>query len=341
MKSLRIMNFFRSATARLALSYLAIIMAMSLSYSLVLYSTSTHEFDRQVPPLSFYGNQTNGPMPRMNNEIDQFLRQRIREGKSSLLEGLIFLNILMLLGGGVVSYYLARLSLRPIEKAMQSQSRFVSDASHELRTPLTAIQTANEVALRREHLSVSDAKKIIHSNVEEVTKLKTLTDGLLTLVKQDNQQIIATEVSLHEIASEALGQIVRQATQKKITVDDEAPDLHLLGDRQSLIQLLVILLDNAVKYSPENSHIHLTGFQKGKFGFLSVRDEGPGIRATDQQHIFERFYRANLSRSKDNHDGYGLGLSIAQKIAEQHHGKISVESTLGKGSTFTVMIPIV
>lgn len=339
----RTINFLKSSTVRLALSYLAIIMVMSVGFSIVFYYTSSSQLSRQLPPGSFYdtvfGGRGNGFDSRDN--IDQFLRQRIGEGQSDLLMKLIWLNLLLGLGvGSVISYFLARYTLRPIEEAMETQSRFVSDASHELRTPLTAIQAGNEVFLRRKQITVAEAKKVIESNVEEVSKLKKLSDGLLTLARQDNSRVIVKPVSMQNIVSESLNQVVDLAMQKEIKVNDSVPDFKILAEKQEILQVLVILLDNAIKYSEEGSNIYLEGHKKGNYGYVSVRDDGPGIRASDQAHIFERFYRANTARTKNQHDGYGLGLSIAKKIVERNHGKISIESILGKGSTFTIKMPL-
>ena len=143
------------------------------------------------------------------------------------------------------------------------------------------------------------------------------------------------------MVSEAMNQVITQATIKDVAVQDEIPKLKVLGDRPTLIQATVILLDNAVKYSHEHSKVYVRGFTKGKFGYLEIRDEGIGIRASDLPHIFRRFYRADMSRTTQNQrNGYGLGLAIAQQIISQQNGEISVKSAPDKGSTFTIKLPI-
>jgi two-component system, OmpR family, sensor histidine kinase CiaH len=253
---------------------------------------------------------------------------------------LIWVNGFALFAGSGLSYYLSRRTLRPIEASMQAQSRFVSDASHELRTPLTAMQTASEVALRKPKLTLAEAIATLRSNNEEVAKLKTLTDGLLTLVKQEQIRGQFASVQSADVVSEAIDRIAPLAVQKHISIEDKVDRFALSAHKPGLIQLLVILLDNAVKYSNEQTQITLSATAKGNSACFVVKDQGMGIRASDQVHIFDRFYRANSARTKDSHDGYGLGLAIAQKIVEQHHGSISVDSAPGKGSIFTVKLPM-
>jgi signal transduction histidine kinase len=311
-------------------------MIMSIGFSFVLYNTSAHAIGRQLPPRSLYIDQFEAPGP-----FDQFFRQRISEGRHELLIRIILINLLVLIIGGAVSYYLARRTLQPIEEAMEAQARFASDASHELRTPLTAIRTRNEVALRKPKLGLADAKNVIKSNLEEAIKLEKLSDGLLRLTRADGQQIQQKPVLLGEVANEAMNQFIKPAQAKQISFEDSVPKIQVLGDPASLTQAVAILIDNAIKYGKEGDTIYLEGVSKGGYGYLSVRDKGPGMRASDLPHIFERFYRADHSRtSSGSETGYGLGLSIAQQIIEQHGGEISVSSTQGEGATFTIKLPV-
>src|SRR5207245_715219 len=112
------------------------------------------------------------------------------------------------------------------------------------------------------------------------------------------------------------------------------------GDKAALTQALVTLLDNAIKYSPAKSTIHVYAAAHGKYALINVRDEGSGIAPENLPHIFDRFYRADASRNKQQHDGFGIGLALAKKITEQHHGEIIAASTPGKGSTFALKLPL-
>jgi len=333
-----ITRFLRSTTARLAASYLAIIMVLSVAFSYVLYKTSIHELGRQMPPSSLF---TPNPQGFGNNfDYRDFFRKRLEEGRGHLLGRLIVLNLFVLVIGAALSYYLARRTLQPIENAMAAQSRFVSDASHELRTPLTAILTSNEVALRKPKLTLAQAKQTIKSNTEEMVKLKNLSDGLLSLSKQDAATLDLQPVSLQDIANEAMNRALSAAQAKHIAINDSVPTIKVSGDLPSLVQATAVLLDNAIKYSPERGTVYLEGRTQDGHGYLSVRDEGSGIAAKDLPHIFERFYRADPARTATAANGHGIGLSIAQKIIEQHHGHIIVTSTPGHGSTFTLQLPL-
>jgi len=353
-----IFNRFDLPSVRLAISYLAIIMVLSISFSTIFYRTSTVNLNLQLQPtlnsgtamdahppseLAIVGGADSGQqVTASTNDIYNLnaqLQKNIAAIRTGLLWRLLGLNIGALFIGGVLSYYLARRTLQPMESAMDTQARFASDASHELRTPLTVMQAEIEVVLKKTDLSVDRAKAALRSNYQEVTRLKQLSEGLLRLAHNPQSDNIFSPVNLDEVINDAMNQLLKPAQAKHITIDDTVPRLSIQGDRQGLVQVLVILLDNAIKYSPQKCTVHIEGRAQGKHILLSVSDEGPGIRATDLPHIFERFYRADPSRSAHKVSGYGLGLSIAQKIVQQHHGEISAASTLGQGATFTVKLP--
>jgi len=338
-----IKRFLNTSTARLAASYLLVIMVMSLSFSIVSYNTSSRALGRQIPPTAYYdGNGVRrDPARLLSPQLNDFLQDRIDEGRHALLARFIMVNLLVLAAGAVLSYYLARRTLQPIEDSMEAQSQFISDASHELRTPLTAIQTTNEVTLRNKKLTLADARQALQQNVEEVVKLKALTDGLLKLARHEAAaEPVHEPVSLQDVASDAFNQVMPGALDKHIAIDDQTRQLMVFGDRQALTQALVILLDNAIKYSPAKSTVYIQTDKKSKQAILSVRDEGPGIRPYDLRKIFDRFYRADQSRSNQHVSGHGIGLALARKIVEQHGGEVSAVSAEGKGSTFSIKLPV-
>ncbi|MGH7240950.1 MAG: histidine kinase dimerization/phospho-acceptor domain-containing protein, partial [Candidatus Saccharimonadales bacterium] len=206
MKTHSILRTIKTPTTRLAMTYLTIIMLMSVSFSIVFYNTSSRQLGRQLPPDSFFHQlQTGQPAGRGTNntmsngddthtfiaggsrdEVSRYLQARIDEGRSDLFRHLVYLNISALLLGALISYALARRALEPIEETMEAQAQFVSDASHELRTPLTAIQTSNEVFMRRPKATLHEAKSLINQNTEDVKRLKQLSDALLNLAQHDN-----------------------------------------------------------------------------------------------------------------------------------------------------------
>jgi signal transduction histidine kinase len=325
-----------AATFRLAASYLAIIMVLSIAFSVVFYRTSSDAIGRQIPPKSVYGEGFRGVIG--GDTFNTFFTQRISEGRSELVGRLILLNVLTLFLGAIISYYLARASLEPIEEAMEAQSRFSSDASHELRTPLTAIRARNEVALRKPKLSTAEARQVIQSNLDEVIKLEVLSEGLLRLAREDGKPIKKMPVGLDEVVSDAINKVIEPAQAKHISIHETVPKISIMADASSLAQAIKILLDNAIKYSPPKTTIKISARVKGKQAFLDVKDQGQGIKAADLPHVFDRFYRADHARTKKGENGYGLGLSIAQKIIDQQGGEITVKSAVDKGSTFTIKL---
>jgi two-component system sensor histidine kinase CiaH len=326
-------KLFESATLKLTAWYLAIIMLISLTFSLILYQVSSNELRRGLPPGSSTRQLFVDP-----DGFEALRQQRIEEANASIVSSLIILNIVTAGLGGGASYFLAKRTLRPIAEAMEAQGRFTSDASHELRTPLAVMQTENEVALRNPSLSKSEMRALLESNLEEVNRLRALSDRLLEL--SNGAELELKPVSLEDPAIEAVNRVMQAAQAKKITIENNVAPLHILGDVDKLADLLTILLDNAIKYSPEKTAITLSSEQRGKHVVLKVTDQGMGIKASDIPHIFDRFYRADTSRAKQHVLGYGLGLSIAQRITELHEGVISVTSTPGKGSVFMVKLPL-
>jgi len=320
-------------TFKLALSYLVIIMVMSITSSLVFYATSARELNRK--PDAAYYSQTSFKDP--DHELDEWLGRRADAGRGDLLMNLVTINAVILLGGSVLSYILARRTLRPIEQAMQAQNRFIADASHELRTPLTSILLSNEVALRREQLSDGDARKIIKQNIEDINYLKTLTDNLLDLTTLSHTQPELTNTNLNDIVEAAITRVRPAADKKQIKIATTITVENLHTNKPLLEKILVILLENAVKYSQKKTVTTVSAEHRANRTLIHVQDQGEGIHKVDIPNIFNRFYRSSESRSQKN--GYGLGLAIAKQIADNLGYIISIDSIYGAGSTFTIEIP--
>jgi len=333
---------FSTAYLKLTAFYVLIAMAISVSFSIALYNISSNELGRGLGrQAGVLINLQIGPGSAMSN-LEQIRQDQIKESNSRLAVNLIYFNLLILILSSGMSYFLARKTMRPIEEAMEAQNRFTADASHELRTPLTAMKSEIEVTLRDNDLKLNDAKKLLGSNLEEIGKLESLSNALLKLARyQDEARAKFCKVSLEEAAAEAYEKIESLADQKSIEFDNELEDIIIKGDGQSLTELFVILFDNAIKYSGKNSKIFVSIKKESKLAILKIKDQGIGIKASDLPYIFNRFYRADRSRSKERVDGYGLGLSIAKQIVELHQGNISVTSKPGKGSEFTIKIPII
>lgn len=335
----RLIEYIGTPTAKLAITYLGIIMLMSISFSVILYSTSVRQLNLPLPPSNQMIPSVGINSRPFDDQVRSAIEERFTQAREALLFRLIWLNLGMLVMGSVVSYTLARRSLQPIEQAMDAQTQFVSDASHELRTPLTILQTTNEVALRKKTLDSRESRELITHNVEEVKKLRNLSDSLLDLLKNSEKETKLSIINLQDVVSKSLSTIVAIAQQKNISIKDEVPRLRVYSNKVLLVRIITILLDNAVKYSKDGKVIKLAAQQSDSKVYLQVIDEGIGIKASDIPHIFQRFYRADKSRSHSDSQGYGLGLSIAEKISKQLGVKLKVESTFGKGSIFTIVIP--
>ena len=337
------MRIIKSATFKLTLSYLGIIMVLSLVFSIALYRVSFGQmaanYDRQRVAIERL------PIPigleSRRDDYIQALSDQLDDDRRTLLVRLSALNLATLLLGGGLAYYLARRTLEPIQDALEAQGRFTADASHELRTPLTAMRSEIEVALREKELLPQAARDLLASNLEEIAKLEALSAGLLRLARFENglDPEVVANIPVQDLFEGAIDRHQAGLAAKKIELDVKNGKETVAGDRASLIELVAILLDNAIKYSPKGSTIKLAARHSGSSVNLSIADQGVGINASDLPFIFHRFYRADRSRSKDQVEGYGLGLSIAKRIADLHHGTISADSTPGKGSTFRVKLP--
>jgi two-component system, OmpR family, sensor histidine kinase CiaH len=329
-------------STRLALSYLAIIVGLSLSFSIAFYRTSLSAFPDlattsapiKAPDDSVFVSQLEEELQR---NIDVF-QQKATSLRSELRIRLVVFNIAVVVCGGALSFYLARRTLRPVEAAAEAQGRFASDASHEMRTPLAVVKARNEVALRQPDLTLAKAKQVIQDGTDQILKLETLVDRLLRLSRDD--QVAKESFSLQEVATEAMNQSIAAAQVRSMTIKETVPNIQVMGEAPSLAQAIAILLDNAIKYGRASQTIYLEGGSEGRYAWLRVRDEGPGIAPKDLPYIFDRFYRADRSRSKQQESGYGLGLSIAQKLIIQNDGAITVRSNQGEGTTFTVRLRI-
>jgi two-component system sensor histidine kinase CiaH len=323
-------------TIRLTISYLAIMVVMSLLFSLILYQTlpSRLRISKSVHMLPG-SSITSSTAPLPASDLDE----QLSTIKHDWLRTLTALNIGVWVVGASLSYYLARRTLRPIEEALQTQSRFAADASHQLRTPLTTMQAELEVTLRGQHISRQRATEALRHNLQEVIKLQQLSKALLDLAHGPMTKSAFERVSLSEITGEAINQLADFALSKSIRIIDRVPGLWVYGDDASLAQAVALLLENAVKYSPLGSSIVTSAKQDDTSVLLSIQDHGPGILNSELSHIFERFYRTNTARATTNVSGHGLGLALAQQIIHHHKGTITVVSAINHGSTFTIHLP--
>ncbi|OGD56393.1 hypothetical protein A2V71_04600 [Candidatus Berkelbacteria bacterium RBG_13_40_8] len=324
---------FKAAYLKLTFFYVLIAMAISISFSLAIYNISSREIGRGLGPQNGIFREI------IPNDFENLRNQQIQKSNTRLKINLFYYNLVIFVLSMVGSYFLARRTLRPIEEAMESQSRFTADASHELRTPLTAMKAEIEVALRDKKMGLSESKKLLKSNLEEIEKLEKLSSALLKITRISEEKKNFEKVILDETVIEAFEKVEKLAGKKEIEFDNKLIHAEIKGDHQSLVELFVILLDNAIKYSLEKSKINISMKKDKHHIIVTVKDYGIGIKASDLPYIFNRFYRADTSRTKEKIDGYGLGLAIAKQIINLHNGLILVNSKPDKGSEFIVSLP--
>lgn len=334
----------RRTLVKLTVGYLLIIMVVSIVLSFTVYAVGTRPLDRRVdlgqrifieedlPP----GLPPEPIRPRLNPSVADAVKRRLK-----LL--LIYYNIAVLCLAGVLSYALAKRELRPMEEAFELQSRFTSDAAHELRTPLTAMKAEIEVALRGGGLDRKEARELLESNLEEIGKLEVLSGGLLKLAQYERggPDFQMGGLDLVSLVEESAGRVRNQAALRNIEIELELQEAVVTGDRDTLVEMLVILLDNSVKYSGEGTTVTVTASRQRHYVEIAVSDQGYGIEEADLPHVFDRFYRGALPASRGKVSGYGLGLPIAKRIAEVHRGSITLSSEPGRGTRAVIRLPLI
>jgi signal transduction histidine kinase len=257
---------------------------------------------------------------------------------SQFLVGLLLLGCASSILVGLGSWSLSGKSLRPAQQSWEQQQAFVSNASHELRTPLTLIQASAEVGLRGK--ADEEQKQLLTDILGECKYMDRLVDDLLLLSRLDTRrlQMKRSRISLRDLLEETVEQAGKLVAQKNIRLELGSTQGVVLGDSERLRQVLLILLDNAIRFTPEGGIIRLESIPKRKTCQVIVSDNGSGIAPDHLPHIFERFYQANPTGEAQARSN-GLGLSIAKGIIDDLGGRIHVESLVGRGTRVTLELP--
>ena len=227
-----------------------------------------------------------------------------------------------------------------LESLDKTRNQFVSNASHELKTPLATMKIMLESMIYQPDMPADVRADFMKDINHEIDRLTGIVTDLLVLTRMDNRDEMKRDtVNMSELTQETIHMLTPAAEQNSQTLTEDIQDnLLLYGDRSKLGQILYNLMDNAIKYTPEKGTVHVSLKQENGCIIWRVKDNGIGIPADDQEHIFERFYRVDKARGRET-GGTGLGLSIVKQMVKMHGGTISVYSEPGQGSEFTVMFP--
>ena len=281
---------------KLTFMYASILCLVSIIFSTIIYSNTVNSFN--VRPIEvFYGKVYSS-----NEKAKEAINKRDNEIKKELLFHLIVLDSMIIM-------------------------EFISNASHELKTPITIISMENEVLLKQKKHTEDELVDQIKSNLEEVQNLSKLVNILLELAR--NNKITLEKVKVFDVANNSINKLSSLAKKKNITILNNITNLEINANKDILEEVMVIIIDNAIKYSDKNTTIKVYS----KNNKIFIEDEGIGIKEKDIKYIFDRFYRGDKSHSSE---GYGLGLSLAKHLTEKMKMKITAYNNHDKGSTFII-----
>jgi signal transduction histidine kinase len=343
-------DLFHSARLKLTAFYFAILVVFCLMLTFGVRAFTTHELERNDVAQrgaahrifmeyeqSYPDTEPAEPAPFGDRYFARSQASQADAVRQNLNRDFLLLDLILLGVGAVLSYWYAGRTLKPIEEVHEQQKRFTSDASHELRTPLASMKIENEVFLRQKDFTDTEARDLIASNLEEVERLERLATNLLALNHYENIDMSHAPADTRELVKAAIEHVRRNKGARKIVFTEDIVPATVDVNRVSMVELLTILLENAVKYGPKEGKVEVVGRMRDENYVLTVRDHGPGIAEKDLPHIFERMYRGDKARS-GRVGGHGIGLSLARKIAEANEATLDAGNALDGGAVFTLTL---
>ncbi|WKL04329.1 HAMP domain-containing sensor histidine kinase [Paenibacillus amylolyticus] len=264
--------------------------------------------------------------------------------QQGILTNLIYtfavVGLIMLIVIYFLSRYFANRSIAPVREAFEKQKQFIGDASHELKTPLAIINTNADVLLANQEDTIANQAKWLHYIKSETERMTGLTNDLLYLTQMDDSRstMIHAKFNMSDAVESIILPMEAVIFEKNISLDyNIEPNLMVHGNSEQIKQVILILLDNAVKYSGPKGAVNVTLQKQNNDVVLAVSNTGEGIAPEHLDRIFDRFYRTDSSRAR-KHGGHGLGLAIARSIVDQHKGEVYARSVVGEGATFYVRL---
>lgn len=329
---------FQSATLKLTAWYVLGIMIISLLFSVLIYSFATGEIVARTEVIETRINNDPALLQRVGPDLANLREHQLKQAHHNIIIMLLYANVAVLCIATIAGYFWSKRILQPIEKMHEAQSRFTSDASHELKTPLAVMKTEIEVILSDPSAEKDDYREILSSNLEEVDRLSQLSNTLLQLAKLEYSTLEWRDFNITETVDIAMRSLGERSERIDVRAIKKLPAIE--ANPASITELVVVLLDNALKYSPTDSRVEIALRRQTRAIEISVTNTGRGIEPEKLTHIFTRFYRADTSRKQSFEASYGLGLPLAKKIVELHHGELTATSQPGVFTKFVVKLPL-
>lgn len=321
----------KSAVMKMTLWYVVLTMALSLSFSVVIYHYAADELSEGL-------HSQYSELQASSHHHIKYSGQEFAFWSERLMMVFVYFNLTVLILASTISYFLAKKTLRPLEESHNAQIRFTALASHELRTPLTAMRADTESILMNHSDDAVLLKRTLNANLADLERLELLANHLLEVSrirtkKTDNYQ----KFDLVEIMNSSIEQAKRVYPSKKLVINFKHQPLYIFGDPMAMQLVISTILDNSIKYSGTKPQIDIRLVRHSQSIEINIKDNGMGITKGDLPYVFKPFFRSNNLNSLN---GYGLGLSIAKEVIESHKGKIKITSPNQKGTVVEIILPL-
>lgn len=274
-----------------------------------------------------------------DNKKEDLTKQVILQEKERIREIIFIVDSIILVVSSGLSYFLAGYTLKPIKENYEKQKKFLADAAHELRTPLAVMKTGMQVTLK-ETPNIDEYKKVLEESVEEINFLNSIVEDMLFLAKSNQlKQLVFERVDFGKLAAKQVALMQPYAHLKGVSLECTVSEGCMISGYESYLKRLIAnVIKNAIDYNVTHGTVNVSCMKRSNEVVLVVTDTGIGIPQASLKKIFDRFYKADVSREKQS-SGAGLGLSIVHEIVKSHQGHIVVESVLHKGTTLSVSFP--